>query len=235
MQIFWPVLPAQLPEQHWALAVQLTALAEQHVLYTQPVAGLQLSAHALPSSQVSAVPDVQPVSESHDSMPLHALPSSQVSGVPDVQPVNELHDSTPLHETPSSQLVAVLLHKPVPASQLSVVQASPSLQLASANTQPVAASQVSLVHGLPSSQVTGEPGVQSPVATSHASAAHRLPVPHFGVETQAPALQDSIVHRSASARQVTGALATQPVAASQPSVVQGALSSQTSAVPATQV
>ena len=84
MQTFCPVLPAQLPEQHCALAVQLVAATLQQVPLStnvhRPVAGLQLSlVQLLLSLQVTGVA-TQPLAGAQESV-VHSLPSSQVIAV----------------------------------------------------------------------------------------------------------------------------------------------------------
>src|SRR5262245_41036350 len=95
-----------------------------------------------PSSQpasVSQQPGIaskrHPVTGSHAST-VHGSPSVQASGVPGAQrPVPVLHVSTPLQTLPSSQAALLVQQfavgvctQPDPATQLSVVQATPSSQ-----------------------------------------------------------------------------------------------------------
>ena len=134
----------------------------------------------------------QPLSALHESR-VHALPSSQLRVVPAVQ-TPTWHVSAPLHTVPSAHDVpfgtAVWTH-PRAASQLSVVQTLPSLQLSGVPAvhvpfwqvslplqtvpsahelpfrtgvfrQPSTGSQLSVVQTLPSLQLSGVPAVHVP-------------------------------------------------------------------------
>jgi hypothetical protein len=144
---------------------------------------------------------------------LHAVPF--VTGVVR-QPSAASHESV-VHGLPSLQTSAVPAAQE-PAWQVSApLHASPSLQAVPFATgavrQPSAASQESVVHGLPSLQTSAVPAAQEPAW--HVSAPlHALPSLH-------------------AVPFATGAV-TQPVAASQESVVHGLPSLQTSAVPCEQ-
>lgn len=192
------------------LSVQLAALSAK----VQPVWAVQPSSvQRLPSAQGKALPgwhrppaQVSPI--------VQRLPSSQApETAAKLQPLMGLQLSV-VHGLLSSQFtLPVALHKP--AWQPSpVLQALPSSQLAvvGAYTQPPVESQLSVVHGLPSLQVTAGPPLQ-------------LPPAHVSVLVQAlPSLQG-----------MAAAIATQPLAGSHKSKVQGLLSAHARAVPGLQL
>ena len=241
--------------------------------------------HALPSSQAFALlvwP--QPVTGSQLSV-VHALPSSQLAAVPAQAP--PAHVSPVVHASPSLHAFALFVWAhPVWGSQLSVVHGLLSLQSAAvpgrhapnaqaspvvqtfpsshafallAKTHPVAGLQLSVVHRLASSHVTGTPA-QAPAAQvspavhafpslhplalfvktqpatgSHVSVVQTLLSPHtFGPPGwQAPPAQTSpTVHVFPSEQTLVLLALTQPVAVSQESVVQMLPSLQFNAVPA---
>src|SRR3990172_8078421 len=206
--------PTQAPAAQVSLVVQALASLQAAVLlvYTQPVAGVQVSVvHTLLSLQVIAVPPQTPAV--HTSPLVQALPSSHT--VPlvtlvNTQPVVGAQVSV-VHTLLSLQVIAVPPQTPaVHTSPL--VQALPSLHtvpLATlVNTQPVAGSQVSVVQGMLSLQTIPVP--------AHTPAVHTSP------EVQAlSSLHGAVL-----------LVNTQPVAVSQVSSVQGLLSLQVIPVPA---
>jgi hypothetical protein len=205
----------QLPP--WHLSSLLQALPSSHgpvvALNWQPSLASQLSAvHGLPSWQVSAGPAAQ-------------LPLAQVSPL--------------VHRSPSLQGRALFWWlQPSLASQLSSVQgflssqspAWPGTQLPWAHTSP-------WVHTLLSLQAAWLGALEQPDLLSHLSSVHGLPSSHL---TAAPGAHFSSAHwsplvqASPSLQGALLALWTQPLLASQLSVLQGLLSSHSPAAPGTQ-
>jgi len=182
------------------------------LVWTQPVAELQVSSvHTFPSSQLSAGPPAH-TPPLHASFVVHTLPSSQGAVLfVWTQPVAGLQVSS-VHTFPSSQLGdAPPTHLP-PLHLSLVVQASPSLHGAVLFVwkQPVAGLQVSSVQTLPSSQLSAGPPTQPPLLQVS------LVVQAF------PSLQGAVL-----------ALWTQPVLGLQVSSVQTLPSSQLGARPPT--
>jgi hypothetical protein len=170
--VFWQLPALHTSAVHGLLSLQLAFVVHDRQLgigvFVQPLTGLQESAvHALPSSQLSAVPAVH-VPLWQVSAPLHTVPSA--------------------HEVPLARLAC---RQPVTGSQLSVVHALLSLQLSAvpavhaplwqlsaplhtvASAQevpfttgvcvhPKTGSQLSVVQTLKSLQVSAVPGVQMP-------------------------------------------------------------------------
>ena len=202
----WHALLAQeSPTEHWLLSSHGVPFS---ALVVQPFVGSQPSAvHALPSSQVVALPPVHapalhasPVVQASPSE--HALPLTLVCTQPFVgwhtslvQPLLSSHafGLEPLHAPP---LQTSLVVHTLPSSQ-----AAPAFALCA---QPLFLSQLSVVQGSPSPQANFAPDLQLPDA--HAS----LAVQASPSEHLAP----------------VNALCQQPLAALQPSVVQGLPSSQ---------
>lgn len=181
---------------------------------TQPRVASHVSAvHGLLSLQVAAGPPWQ--APALQASPwVQALPSLHPIALNAfTQPPALLQESV-VQRLPSSQSLLG------PGTQLPPVQASPTVHALPSvqatvlllEVQPLRGSHVSTVQGLPSLQVTAVPGWQEPVA-------HTSPVVHALPSEHASELKPF----------------TQPPAGLQESVVQGLLSSQLMAVPATQV
>jgi hypothetical protein len=204
--------PTQTPPEHASICVQALPSSHDAVLlvWTQPVAGLQLSSvQGLPSSQPSAAPAWQ-LPPPQVSPIVQALPSSHEAVLLVwTQPVAGLQLSS-VHALSSLQLGAGPPWQ-LPAPHVSaVVQALPSSQDAvlSVWTQPPDESQVSSVQGLLSLQSTVRLPAHTPLA--HVS---------FAVQ-KLPSSQDAVLF-----------VWTHPVAGSQESSVQGLLSLQSVAGP----
>jgi hypothetical protein len=222
---------------------QLSAVPAVHVPLWHVSAPLQTfaSAHDVPFATGVVV---QPVDALQPSV-VQGLPSLHVSGVPEVQrPLWQV--SAPLQALPSEHevpFVTLVLVQPVPGSQPFVVHGLPSSHVRGVPAvhvplwqvspplhrlpslhddpfatgvfwQPVPGSQLSLVHTLPSLQFGAVPAVHVPLWQVSA------PLQAFPSEHDVPF--------------VTGAVV-QPVPGSQPSVVHGLPSLQTSGVPAVHV
>ena len=231
----------------------------------QPLAGLQVSlVHGLPSLQVTAAPPAHaPVLQA--SPPVQALASSQVAPLlAKAQPVAALQLSlvhgllslhawagpglhAPLaqasllvHTLPSLQAALLLtLAQPLAGLQLSLVQALPSLHTTLAPAAHLPSAHLSpLVQALPSSQARVLLAVVQPLAGLQLSLVHRLPSSQVCAApgTQTPALHASFwVHTLPSLHAAALAVATQPLAGLQLSVVHGLPSLQVTAVPDAQV
>src|SRR5205809_500697 len=208
--------PTHVPPLHVSFVVQASPSLHGAVLFvwTQPVAGLQLSVvHMFPSSQLGAGPPTH-VPPLHVSFVVQA--SQSLHGAVLfvwTQPVAGLQLSV-VHTSPSPRWV------PSPPTRRSsdlvsfVVQASPSLHGAVLFvwTQPVAGLQLSVVHTFPSSQLGAGPPTH-------------VPPLHVSFVVQAsPSLHGAVLF-----------VWTQPVAGLQLSVVQTFPSSQLGAGPPTQV
>src|SRR5438034_211285 len=208
--------PTHVPPLHVSLVVQALPSLHGAVLFvwTQPVAGLQLSVvHTFPSSQLGAGPPTH-VPPLHVSFVVQASPSLHRKGVVEwTQPVAGLHLAV-VQPVPSSRLGGVPRAHVSPLHVSFVVQASPSLHGAVLFvwTQPVAGLQLSVVHTFPSSQLGAGPPTH-------------VPPLHVSFVVQAsPSLHGAVLF-----------VWTQPVAGLQLSVVQALPSSQLGAGPPTQV
>src|SRR5204862_167524 len=128
-------------------------------VWTQPVAGLQLSVvHTFPSSQLGAGPPTRAQAR-RVGFVVQASPSLHGAVLfVWTQPVAGLQLSV-VHTFPSSQFVAGPPTHVPPLHVSFVVQASPSLHGAVLFvwTQPVAGLQLSVVHTFPSSQLGAGP------------------------------------------------------------------------------
>ncbi len=230
----------------------------------QPLAESHWSnVHALPSSQLAALPPWQ-VPFWQVSEIVHGSPSSHAPGVAlCTQPLVDWHASV-VHGLPSSQPIWLPGVHTEFAQVSPVVQTLPSSQVAvlARCTQPVFALQPSSVHGLPSLQSNALPGW-------HAPDLHKSPIvqafpsvhaPVLGVWAQPPWVsQASVVHGLPSLQSCPGpgkhtalkhasptvhglpsshgpeiALCVQPAPALQPSSVHGLPSSHASPLPETQ-
>src|SRR3990172_2528825 len=137
--------PTQAPAAQVSLVVQALASLQAAVLlvYTQPVAGVQVSVvHTLLSLQVIAVPPQTPAV--HTSPLVQALPS--------------------LHTVPLATLVNT---QPVAGSQVSVVQGMLSLQAIAVPAHTPAGQTSPLVQALPSLHVLVSSLVRPDLSTSH--------------------------------------------------------------------
>src|SRR5438034_599443 len=250
--------PTHVPPLHVSLVVQALPSLHGAVLFvwTQPVAGLQLSVvHTFPSSQLGAGPPTH-VPPLHVTCVVRASPLLQGAVLfVWTQPVAGLQLSV-VHTFPSSQLGAGPPTHVPPLHVSFVVQASPSLHGAVLFvwTQPVAGLQLSVVHTFPSSQLGAGPPthvpplhvsfvVQAspslhgavlfvcspPVAGSQLSVVHTFPSSQLGAgpPTHVPPLHVSfVVQASPSLHGAVLFVWTQPVAGLQLSVVQTFPSSQ---------
>ena len=184
------------------------------------------------------MPNWQPFLASQLSS-VHGLPSLQTSAAPGTQaPLAQL--SPAVQAVPSSQLAVLLLDLQPPwASQVSVVQGLLSSHGAGAVALQTPEAQVSpVVQLLPSSQGSALLAKTQPVILSHESSVQGLPSLQGNgpPARQAPAWQTSpVVQTSPSVQPRLLSLCTQPSLASQLSVVQGFLSSHSTAGPATQL
>ena len=209
---------SQLASATWAnLQAPLTHASDVHpFLSSQSPSTL----HAPPQLAMGA--KTQPPLVTSQLSVVQALPSSQAPEPETPLHTPFLHTSLLVQETPSSQVppsaMAIPLHLPVFVSQLSVVQALPSLQAIGVPVQLPLAQVSPVVQGKPSSQ--GEPSavwldVQTPVLISQLSDVQPLPssqsalLVHLspvhllvGVKTQALFLasQVSVVHRLLSSQ-----------------------------------
>ncbi len=233
--------------------------------YAQPLPGSHASSvHGLPSAQTLNLPAWH-FPPKHPSFSVHTLPSLQLSALlTPMHPLFGSHRSV-VHGLPSSQFLAEpavqtpTLHAS-PSVQLLLSEHGAALGTL---PQPFLASQKSFVHGLPSSQTLAVPGWQEPpwhrspsvqtllseqptelfvnthpTLASQASSVHGLPSLQGRAEppTQEPAWQKSpFVQTFPSVHPNPLAENTQPLIASQVSVVQGLLSSQGVAGPARQI
>jgi hypothetical protein len=214
-------------------------------LFAQPLAGLQTSAvQTSPSlGQLSAGPPMQVPTLLQVSLVVQRSPSSQAvplgftgsehtpvtashvptawqesnavhtTGLPATQPLAGAHVSTPLQALPSSQVRAVPATQPLAGLQVSTpLQALLSLQTrAVPATQPVAGAQVSTpLQALLSLHTRAAPPTQDP-----------------------PEQVSAVVHAFPSSQDAVLFVLTQPVAGTHESFVQGLLSLQLRAVPAT--
>jgi hypothetical protein len=193
----------------------------------------------------------------HESVVVQGLPSSHVVPWPCTQPAVASQLSV-VHGLPSLQLALAPGMHALPLQTSPMVHTLPSLQGLAllAEVQPPWASQVSVVHALPSSQMAGTAATQSPPAhfspvvqfepsshgpvpltythpalASHASVVHGLLSLQGSAlpPTHAPLLQASpTVHALPSLQPlVVAPLAVQPLPGAQPSRVQPLPSSQT--------
>ncbi len=216
VQVFTP--DSHLLSAHLSFWVQPlpSSQARPLLLWTQPSLASQLSVvQGLPSSHstvaVAGVP-LQPLA-AHTSPWLHALPSSHGRLLaPWTQPVLGEQLSV-VHRLPSSHTTDTPAQLPV-LHESFWVQPLPSSHGLTLNLKahlPLAISQLSSVQGLLSSHPLGLPGRQSPLE-------HKSP----------------IVQGLSSSQPVPGRLAwMHPLAAPQPSKVQGFLSSQSKPLPLT--
>ena len=229
----------------------------------QPLAGLQSSlVQTWPSSQFSAAPGTQPPPEQTSPL-VHLLPSVHVTVLARwMQPLVASQESS-VHGLPSSHPPGLPGTQLPPAQVSPNVQTLPSVHAKVLFTwpQPPPGLQVSVVQGLLSSQPNAAPGTQlppehasptvqellsvqgavlnacwQPVDGKHVSSVHTLPSSQTiaGPGTHLPAAQTSPCVQTLSS--VQGAVLstwTQPLAASQESVVHTSLSSQLRAEPGT--
>ena len=167
-----PALASQLSAVHGLLSSHVTLCpgAQPPPRQWSPVV------HALPSLQVALLARcVQPMADKHASS-LHGLPSSQPSAAPPTQPPST-HVSPMVHALPSLQGAAFAVYlQPRAASQLSIVQGLPSVQLRGLPPVHAVFQHVSLrVHALPSSHAPPCARCEHPVCASQPSAVHGLP------------------------------------------------------------
>jgi hypothetical protein len=235
------------------------------LVFTQPVAGLQVSVvQALLSLQLRLTPG-RHVPLRQESPTVQAFPSLQEAVLlVYAQPVAGAQVSV-VQTFPSSQFSAAPPTHVPPLHASLVVQALPSLQGAVllVCVQPVAGLHESSVHRLPSSQLGPAPPTQAPpeqaspvvqalpssqaavlfawvqpVAGLQASSVQRLASSQFGAAppTQTPPAQVSVVVQALASSQGAELLVyVQPVAGEQPSVVHTLPSSQFGPAPPTQV
>jgi len=120
---------------------------------------------------------------------VHTLPSPQTVGPP-ARHTPALHASPVVQAFPSSQaaVLSVCTHDPVWTSQLSSVQALPSLHVTGVKTHPVCVSQLSIVQGFSSSHTVGDPGTHapSPQVSPDVQASPSSHAPVLFVKTHAP-------------------------------------------------
>ena len=191
--------------------------------------------HALPSSQAFALfVFTQPVAGLQLSV-VQTFPSSQVTGGPMHEPFE--HVSPAVHAFRSLQAFALFVEThPVAGSQLSVVHGLLSLQTAAAPARHAPNAHTSpIVHALPSSQASVLLAKTHPVAGLQLSVVHALPSSHT---RGTPGWHVPPVHTSPtvqafpSEQEFASFVKTQPpVAGSQLSLVQGLLSLQTTPAP----
>jgi len=213
---------------------QLGAVPPTH----DPAAQVSLVVHALPSSH-GAVFGVltHPVAGLHESS-VQPLESLQFGGGPPTQ-APMLQVSLVVHALPSSQgaVLGVATH-PVAASQVSVVQTSPSSQLGGGPPTHTPPTQMSfVVQALPSSQAEELGLLVQPTAGSQVSVVQTLPSSQLGAgpPTHAPAEQVSaVVHGLPSSHETVLGTLEHPDAGSQVSSVQTLPSSQFGGSPPTQ-
>jgi predicted membrane protein len=217
------------PAAHTPVALQvsapLQALPSEHAMPAltgvceQPPVGAQASAvQGLLSSHESAVPAVHTPAALHVSAPLQTLLSAHAAPAETggkSHPDAGLHPST-VHALPSAQVRgAAVTHTPEPHTwrpehTLVLPQLTPSPT--KPTTQPVAGLQLLVVQGLLSAHTSAVPAVQAPAALQVSAPLQRSPSEHA-----VPAAAGG---------------ATQPIAGSHASTVQGLLSLHARAAPA---
>ena len=220
-----------------------------------PLTGSQmLTVHALPvPPQVTMVPGLMaqtpvPVDLSQKSVPLQKLPSSWLAHSPSLMhphvllpptQVPRLHVSPLVQSLPSSQLTALLVWaQPLAGRHASLVQALLSSQSVAALAMPAQLPPLQVsksVQAFPSSQAEVLGVLTQPVKGAHEPLVHGLPsLQSTPCPMHKPFAQLSlVVHRLPSSHGlVVLAWLQAPVLASQPSTVQGLLSSQFVGVPA---
>ena len=136
--------------------VQATPSSGSTGSFEMPVAGSQLSTVQASPSSGSTGAWLTPLPASQLST-VQASPSSTSSGVPAWQSFSASQVSVPVQTSPSSQRLSVARFemRPVPGSQLSTVQLTPSSGSTGSFEMPVAGSQLSTVQASPSSGSTG--------------------------------------------------------------------------------
>ncbi len=214
---------------HCVTSVQPQLGVPRQLPATQPSALVQ----SLPSLQVAALARKTQLPEPLSQLSsVHGLPSLQVVAVPALQ-VPSLQTSPLVQASPSLHTAVLLLcEQPFAMSHRSSVHGLPSSQGLAVPSPQVPALQVSpTVQPLPSSHGVGSiAALTQPFVLSQLSAVHVLPSSQFlaGPPAQAPAAQASaVVQASPSSQAATLLVCVQAApAASQPSSVQGFLSSQ---------
>ena len=226
-----PVTASQLSLVQGLLSLQTTGLPLPHTPppQTSPVV------HGLPSLQAAVLAvAVQPLTLSQASV-VQAFLSSQTVAAPPTQ-APALHASAVVHALPSEQgAVLAGATQPLPGSQASVVQGFLSSQKGGAPPLQTPLAHASWpVQALPSSQAPVSATAWQPFAASQLSVVQAFLSSHTSLAppTHTLAAQASLaVQALPSVQGAVLATKVQPVCAAQLSVVQGFLSSQTTAAP----